>query len=392
MLNGFVPVGKREQLELRSEILGSTNGLQVGFSSVSLPVEIGTNAGLELAKPVLHVMVVDDDAELRQTCAEVAAAMGCAVVQAESVPAAEAILRVRKLDLLLLDLRLPGGGGLALLEQVKALYPETAVVVMTAFATVSSAVEAMRIGAGDYLTKPFAVDDLRTVIDRAGQRVQFHEESRRLRERLRTNRGMGGLVGQSPEMEKLYRILSKVAFSTHPVLILGESGTGKERVARAIHTNGPNAAKPFITVDCGALLPGSIESELFGHLKGAAGDQPSEGGIAGLGEGWDGLPERDRCASAGAAREAAAGFAGEGGPAGGFGCGGADLGAGAGGVGSGSRRDGGAGTVSEGPLLPAECGESKNSSTAGAATGYSCVGAADCRAAQCGVWLCPRVL
>jgi DNA-binding NtrC family response regulator len=277
MLNGFGVMEKREQSGLDGEaalgqagaILGNTTGLPVTFPNVPPPVEVGVSAAVELAKPVLHVMVVDDDAELRQTCAEVAAAMGCAVVQAESVPTAEAILRGRKLDLLLLDLRLPGGGGLVLLEQVKALYPETAVVVMTAFATVSSAVEAMRIGAGDYLTKPFAVDDLMTVIDRAGQRVQFHEESRRLRERLRTNRGMGGLAGQSPEMEKLYRILSKVAFSTHPVLILGESGTGKERVARAIHTNGPNAAKPFVTVDCGTLMPGSIESELFGHVKGA---------------------------------------------------------------------------------------------------------------------------
>jgi DNA-binding NtrC family response regulator len=218
---------------------------------------------------VLQVLVVDDDEPMRKACSEIAGRMGCSVVQAGSVPAAQAILKYQKIDLLLLDLRLPGGGGLALLEQVKVLYPETAVVVMTAFATVSSAVEAMRIGAGDYLTKPFAVEELALVLERAAQRLQFHLESRRLREKLRTKKGMGDLVGQTPEMEKLYRILSKVAFSTHPVLILGESGTGKEMVARSIHNNGPNAAKPFIPVDCGALVPTLIESELFGHVKGA---------------------------------------------------------------------------------------------------------------------------
>jgi DNA-binding NtrC family response regulator len=230
----------------------------------------------------LQVLVVDDDPRLRQACCEVALGMGCTVVQAESVPAAQAVLKFQKIDLLLLDLRLPGGGGLMLLEQVKVLYPEMAVVVMTAFATVSSAVEAMRIGAGDYLTKPFAVEDLKGVIERARQRVQFHQESRRLRERLRTKQGMGDLIGQSPEMEKLYRILSKVAFSTHPVLILGESGTGKEMIARSIHRNGPRADRPFVAVECGSLAPLLVESELFGAMKGVLPDvtQAQEGILA----------------------------------------------------------------------------------------------------------------
>jgi two-component system response regulator HydG len=140
---------------------------------------------------------------------------------------------------------------------------------MTAFATVPSAVEAMRIGACDYLTKPFALEQLTAVLDQSSRKLCFDLESRRLRERLRTQRGMGSLIGTSPAMEKVYRILSKVAFSTHPVLILGESGTGKELVARAIHMNGPLAAKPFIPVDCGSLVPSLIESELFGHVKGA---------------------------------------------------------------------------------------------------------------------------
>jgi DNA-binding NtrC family response regulator len=231
---------------------------------------------------LLHVMVVDDDEAVRKSCCEIAASLGCAVVGAGNATAAQAILKDHPIDLILLDLKLPGGGGMALLEQVKMLHPETAVVVMTAFATVSSAVEAMRIGAGDYLTKPFAFEELTRVLERAGQRHHMDVQSRQLRERLRTQKGMGGLVGQSPEMEKLYRILSKVAFSTHPVLILGESGTGKELVARSIHFNGTNAAKPFITVDCGSLVPTLIESELFGHVKGAftGADRAKEGLLA----------------------------------------------------------------------------------------------------------------
>jgi len=222
------------------------------------------------AKPALHLMVVDEDASVRNACCEIAAGMGFVVHGAASVVAAQSILKQQVVDILLLDMKLPGeGGGLALLEEVKLLHPETAVVVMTAFATVSSAVEAMRIGAGDYLTKPFAMDELLMMLERAAERRHFDIESRTLRERLRTQEGMGNLIGRSPAMEKLYRILSKVAYSAHPVLILGESGTGKELVARAIHFNGAHAAKPFIPVDCGSLVPTLIESELFGYVKGA---------------------------------------------------------------------------------------------------------------------------
>ncbi len=195
--------------------------------------------------------------------------MGFAVVSAGDLTTANAILKHRRVDLVLLDMKAPGSGGLDLLEQVTTLYPDTAVIVMTAFATVASAVEAMRVGAGDYLTKPFAVDELRTVLERAGARKQLDLESRRLRERLRSQKGSGHLIGRSPEMEKMYRILSKVARSNHPVLIVGESGTGKELVARSIHFNGANAQKPFVPVDCGSLLPELMESEIFGYVKGA---------------------------------------------------------------------------------------------------------------------------
>ncbi|MDE1177653.1 MAG: sigma-54 dependent transcriptional regulator [Edaphobacter sp.] len=242
------------------------SGFLVGLSP--LAERTGESVRLQ-GNPALHVLVVDDDSAVRNACCSIGEAMGCVCHGADSLARARAILKHHKIDMLLLDLRLPDGAGLTLLEQVRSLYPETAVVVMTAFATVSSAVEAMRIGARDYLTKPFALEELTTVIEQAGQRINFDRESRLLRERLRSQSGDTGLIGRSPEMEKLYRILSKVAFSTHPVLILGESGVGKELVARSIHENGPNAAKPFVPVDCGALAPTLIESELFGHVKGA---------------------------------------------------------------------------------------------------------------------------
>jgi len=217
----------------------------------------------------LRLLVVDDDVPVRRACAEIASGLGFAVRVAESVPSARAALVQSPVDILLLDVKLPGGGGLSLLEEVRALYPRTMVVVMSAFATVDTAVDAMRIGAGDYLTKPFTLDELAGVLERSSQRLTVDVESRQLRDRLRTGKGMGQMIGLSPAMEKLYRIVTKVANTSHPVLILGESGTGKELIARSIHTSGPNAQKPFIPVDCGSLVPTLIESELFGHVKGA---------------------------------------------------------------------------------------------------------------------------
>ena len=219
--------------------------------------------------PALRVLVIDEDPEVRKACAAAVAREGFEFAPAGSIADARRALRHRAADLLLLDLKLPNGTSLELLQEIRERSPETAVIVMTAEASVSSAVEAMRIGACDYLAKPLAAEELAEVLQRASRRVHFDLQSRQLRERLRTDKGMGCMIGRSPEMEKVYRIISKVAFSQHPVLIMGESGTGKELAARAIHANGPNAGSPFVTVDCGALLPPLIESELFGHAKGA---------------------------------------------------------------------------------------------------------------------------
>ena len=234
----------------------------------------------------LHLLVVDEDAAIRSACCEIATDLGFVPQTVSSIDAARTLLRDQGIDVLLLDLRTPLEEGLGLLHEIKALNPGLMVVVMTAFATVPAAVEAMRTGAADYLTKPFAMDELTTVLERAMERRTVDGASRRLRETLRSPQGLGNLIGRSPEMDKLYRILAKVAQSSHPVLILGESGVGKELVARSIHSNGPHADRPFVPIDCGSLVPTLMESELFGYVKGAfTGANRSKDGLLASAEG-----------------------------------------------------------------------------------------------------------
>ncbi len=221
------------------------------------------------SKARLHLLVVDADSAVRSACAEIATSLGYAVQSTSDFEQARGLLRGIAADILLVNLPWNSSAGLELISEIKLLYPETAVVAMTSSSSVNLAVEAMRCGASDYMAKPFAVDELSSVLERAAAIVTVDRESRQLREQLRSSQGLGTMIGRSAEMEKLYRILSKVAQSTHPVLVLGESGTGKELVARTIHAYGPNAAKPFLPVDCGSLAPTLIESELFGYVKGA---------------------------------------------------------------------------------------------------------------------------
>jgi DNA-binding NtrC family response regulator len=225
----------------------------------------------QFAEPAarLRLLVVDADAAVRSACAEIASSLGCAVENTGDLEQARSLLRGHPADILLVNLPPSTNQGLELVSEVKFLYPQSSVIAMTASGSVNAAVEAMRCGASDYLTKPFAVDELSTVLDRAAANHTTDVANRQLRERLRLSQGLGAIIGRSGEMEKLYRILSKVAQSTHPVLVLGESGTGKELVARTIHAFGPNAQKPFLPVDCGSLVPTLIESELFGYVKGA---------------------------------------------------------------------------------------------------------------------------
>jgi DNA-binding NtrC family response regulator len=239
--------------------------------AITVPV---TFPAATMSRPVeragkLHLLIVDEDAAIRSACCEIATDLGFVPQTVTSIAAARTLLRNHGVDVLLLDLHAPLGEGLALLNEIKSLNPGLAVVVMTAYATVPAAVEAMRTGAADYLTKPFAMDELAAVLERASERCTVEGASRRLRESLRSPQGLGNMIGRSPEMDKLYRILAKVAQSSHPVLILGESGVGKELVARSIHGNGPHADRPFVPIDCGSLVPTLMESELFGYVKGA---------------------------------------------------------------------------------------------------------------------------
>jgi DNA-binding NtrC family response regulator len=248
--------------------------LETVFHSTVMEHPLPTPDAIEPAeyrdrKVRLHLLVVDIDPAVRSACAEIAASLGYAVQSTGDFAQARSLLRGHAADIVLVNLPFGSNLGLELVSEVKLLYPGTAVIAMTASGSVNAAVEAMRCGAADYLTKPFAIDELSTVLERASATVTVDGESRQLREQLRISQGLGSMIGRSAEMEKLYRILSKVAQSTHPVLVLGESGTGKELVARTIHAFGPNAAKPFLPVDCGSLVPTLIESELFGYVKGA---------------------------------------------------------------------------------------------------------------------------
>ena len=234
----------------------------------------------------LNLLVVDDERAIREACREVAQSLGFTACVADSAEHAYRLLETQTFDAVLLDLRLPGVGGLEALRRIKERRPEAIVVVVTGYGTVQSAVQAMKNGAYDYVTKPFSLDELKLLLERVASHLKLKSENRLLREKVKSKQGFGGIVGRAPEMEKLYRIIAKAANSAHPVLILGESGTGKEMVARSIHYSGPFRDKPFIPVDCGSLVPTLIESELFGYVKGAfTGANQSKDGLMAMAEG-----------------------------------------------------------------------------------------------------------
>jgi DNA-binding NtrC family response regulator len=234
----------------------------------------------------LNLLIVDDERAIREVCREVAQSLGFNAIVADSAEHAYRVLETQRVDVVLLDLKLPGVGGLEALHQIGQRKPDAVTVVVTGYGTVQSAVQAMKNGAYDYVTKPFSMEELRLLLERVSGHLKLKTENRTLREKIKSKLGFGSIVGRSPEMEKLYRMIAKAAYSTHPVLILGESGTGKEMVARSIHFSGPFRDKPFIPVDCGSLVPTLIESELFGYVKGAfTGAVQSRDGLLAIAEG-----------------------------------------------------------------------------------------------------------
>ncbi len=234
-----------------------------------------------------HVLVADRDPLIRRACCDIAVSQGLVPHETELTEPARGLLLAKGADLVLVDEAIATGEGFHLLEELRQLRPDVAVVWMTSASTVQLTLEALRGGASDYLVKPFSAEQLGAVLSRLAAKRSLELASRGLRERLRNSCGMGNILGQSSEMERMFRILARVAQSAHPVLILGESGTGKELVARAIHSNGPGKSKPFVPVDCGSLAPTLIESELFGHVKGAftGAHRPNDGLLVAAGGG-----------------------------------------------------------------------------------------------------------
>jgi two-component system response regulator AtoC len=214
------------------------------------------------------VLVVDDDPGLRESF-RLILDDEYDVVEAPDGDVALETVRTSQVDLILLDIRLPGADGIEVLERIKAFDDGVEVILVTAVKTLRTAVAAMKLGAFDYLTKPFEEDELLALLRRALERRALEREVMFLRSELARRHDFDELVGQHPEMQQLYRLIAQVARTTTTVLITGESGTGKELVARAIHRQGPRRDKPFVPVNPAALSDTLMESELFGHEKGA---------------------------------------------------------------------------------------------------------------------------
>ncbi len=216
-----------------------------------------------------QLLVVDDDTAMREMLASLFRDRGFAVSEAAS--AGEAIERASDnlFDVILSDIRMQGKSGIEMVGELRELRPDTPVVLMTAFGSIDSAVESMRAGAFDYITKPFEPDAVLLTIERALERRELEEENRRLRRAVDRTSSLGDLIGESPAMREIFAMIRKVAHSSSSVLITGESGTGKEVVARTIHYHGSRANQPFIPINCTAIPEGLLESELFGHVRGA---------------------------------------------------------------------------------------------------------------------------
>lgn len=217
-----------------------------------------------------RILVVDDDPTIRQTVAEVLIRQGYDIHQAEDGASALRQARDQPFALVLLDLRLPDVNGLEILPKLLELDDRTLVVAMTAYPEVRTAISSLKAGAYDYLNKPFDLDDLRSMVQRALEARRLRFEVERLRATTRHAQPVEELVGDSPEFRQTIGITRRIAAAGRsPVLIRGESGTGKENVAQAIHAFSPRAGGPWITVNCSAISEGLLESEMFGHEKGA---------------------------------------------------------------------------------------------------------------------------
>lgn len=215
------------------------------------------------------ILVIDDEQSMRDFLSIMLKKEGHDVVAAENGSDALKAVQTEIFDLVISDVRMPGLDGIDVLKTVKEVSPETVVIMVTAYATAETAVEAMKLGAYDYITKPFKVDEIKLIIQKALEKGHLRKENILLRREIESRSGFENFIGTSEPMQKIFSLIRQVADTRSTVLITGESGTGKELVARAIHFNSTRKDKPFVTINCGALPETLLESELFGYMKGA---------------------------------------------------------------------------------------------------------------------------
>ena len=217
----------------------------------------------------ITILLVDDEKNIRKVLTSVLKGAGYTVMAAESAEAAWPVLKASEVDLLITDLKLPGKSGLELLEGVKTCWPRMPVIMITAFGSIEGAVQAMQLGAYNYLAKPVNNDELLLLIKNALEQSNLQEENTALKRELKDRYSLGSMVGKSKAMQEVFNLVEKVADYKANILITGETGTGKELVARGIHYSGSSGGKPFVTIDCASIPENLLESELFGYAKGA---------------------------------------------------------------------------------------------------------------------------
>jgi two-component system response regulator PilR (NtrC family) len=216
-----------------------------------------------------RILIVDDELSMREFLSILLEGEGYEVVVAANAEQALALLETALFDLVISDVQMPGLNGIELLGRIKSISPDTAVLMMTAYSAAEQAVEAMKLGAYDYISKPFKVEEIKLLIRNALEKSDLKRENSVLKETAQQRDSFCGIIGVSPKMKEIFSLITKVSQSNSSVTILGESGTGKELVARAIHRCSPRGKKAFVAVNCGAIPEPLMESELFGHKRGS---------------------------------------------------------------------------------------------------------------------------
>ena len=216
-----------------------------------------------------RILVVEDERSMREVLKILLEEEGYDVSAASDGLEGMEAVRANIFDLVITDIKMPGADGFEVLKLVKEVYPETIVIMVTAFGTTESAIEAMKKGAYDYINKPFKIDEIRLVVKKAFEKKRLSEELSLLREKFQSSFRLENIIGKSARMQELFKLIPRVAQSNSTVLITGESGTGKELVASALHNLSPRKDKNFVTINCATFPEGLLESEMFGHVKGS---------------------------------------------------------------------------------------------------------------------------